>query len=248
MLGTLDGSERCVAGEGTGPDAVLHLPAQRSDARLRDDVDEEGAGVVIFRREAVARDVDRFDLRLRRQRRSFEAVDADDRRASRHLLQLLAQHGGIVRQRLDLLARQRRSERRRAIDGDFLFVARDGDRVGDLLDGERERLAILARADADVGIDARLEAGELGFDGIAARRQALENSDSLGRRRDGGRRRRLRALVNAGNRDGGSGQHAASLIDDRHLQAPVARLALGHAGAGQHERRRDDCGPHGSPI
>src|SRR6185369_15510217 len=71
--------ERALAGHRAVADVVEGLPANRADARLRDDVDEERAGVVILGGEAVARDVNRLDLRLRRKRRAFEAVDPNHR-------------------------------------------------------------------------------------------------------------------------------------------------------------------------
>src|SRR5207253_2633269 len=63
-LRTFRRHERTLAGHRAVADMVEGLPANRSDAGLRDDVDEERARIVIFGGEAVARDVNRFDLRL----------------------------------------------------------------------------------------------------------------------------------------------------------------------------------------
>jgi hypothetical protein len=61
------------------------------------------------------------------------------------------------------------------LNGHFLAVACDRDGVGDLLKGERDRLPVVAGPDADVGIDPRIEAGELRLDRVAPRRQLLKN-------------------------------------------------------------------------
>ena len=59
---------------------------------------------MVFRRKLVARDADGSDLRLRGQRASLETVDADDGTGAGHVLELLLQLDGVVRQRLDLIA------------------------------------------------------------------------------------------------------------------------------------------------
>ena len=83
-------------------------------------------GGVMFRRELIARDANRSDLRLRRQRAALEAVDLDHRTGAGHVQQLLAEHLRIVRQRLELFTRQRRAERRAArIRGRRLLVLAD---------------------------------------------------------------------------------------------------------------------------
>jgi hypothetical protein len=66
---------------------VFAAAANHTEPALRDDVDEQSAGAVVFGRELIAGDVDRLDLRVRRQRCALEAVDADDRFAAGHLLQ-----------------------------------------------------------------------------------------------------------------------------------------------------------------
>jgi hypothetical protein len=63
---------------------------------LRDDVDEMRGGVVTLCGELIARDVNRFDLRLRRQLPSFEAVDAQHR-IRRHVHNLPLHLIGIIR-------------------------------------------------------------------------------------------------------------------------------------------------------
>ena len=95
--------------------AVADAAAHRPDARLRDDVDEEPAGVVVLGRERVARDVDRLDLRLRRQPPRLRSCRREDGVGAGHVLELLAHLVRIVRQRVDLLARQRAAERRARI-------------------------------------------------------------------------------------------------------------------------------------
>jgi len=227
VLGPLDRRERRVARQRPGTHAVLGLAAQRAQARLRDDVDEEGARVVVLGREAVARDVDRFDLRLRRQRRALETVDADDRRTARHLGELLAQDGRVVGQRLDLLTCQRRPERGRAVDGDFLPIARDVHGVGELLNRQRYRFFILAGAHAHVGVHTGLETGRLGFDCVAARPEPTKRRHSLRICRHRLHQHRLHRLVLTGDGDDGARQHAAGLIHDGDRQAPVTRLRDG---------------------
>ena len=77
LLRTPDRHERAAAAQRVVAHSDRGVVADRSEARLRDDLDEDAAGAVVFRRELIARDADRSDLRLRRQRAAFEAVDAD---------------------------------------------------------------------------------------------------------------------------------------------------------------------------
>ena len=133
----------------------------------------------IFRRELIARDADRSDLRLGRQRAALEAVDADDGARAGHVLQLLLQRRRIVRQRFDLIARQRRAERSALrIGGRLLLVLLDGHRGFELRDRSIADLPVLAAANADILQRARLESRKLGLDRVAARRQAGERRDA----------------------------------------------------------------------
>jgi hypothetical protein len=201
---------------------VEGLPADGSDAGLRDDVDEEGAGVVILRGEAVARDVDRLDLRLRWERRAFEAVHANHRTGAGQIVQLLPQNVGIIREGVDLLASQRGTERVLPIRGRFLFVASDRDLVRELQNGERQRLLVLADPDADVGIDLRVEPRKLRFDGVPPWAEVREGRNALLARDD---RRDLCGFGRAVHPNDGhdrAGQHAAGLVDDRESQSAVA--------------------------
>ena len=213
----------------------MDLAAQRTEARLRHDIDEKGAGAVILGGEAVAGDVDGLDLCLWRQRRTLEALYADDRWPARHVRQLLAQHRWIVRERVDLLSGERRPKRRRLIDGRLLPIPRDGHRVGNPLQRQRHRVAVVAGADADVRVDLHLEAGKLRLDRVAAQRQRLEQRHALIGRRHRRGACRLGCLVCPEDGDGRARQHAAGLIDDRDLQPAAARLRKDHARARQHD-------------
>ena len=101
---------------------------------------------------------------------------------------------GIVRQRFDLLARQRRAEGSAARVGRrLLLVLLDGDRRFELRDRQHRHLLVLAAANPDVLEDPRLESGKLRLDRVAARREAGQRRDAgvggLDRRgRDGARR------------------------------------------------------------
>jgi hypothetical protein len=238
VFGAFDRRERRVAGQRARTHAVLHLTAQRTDAGLRDDVDEKRAGVVVFGSEAVAGDVDRFDLRFRRERGALEAVDADNRGAARHLGELLAQHVRVVRERVDLLACERGPECRRAVDGDLLPVARHVHRVRQLLDRQRNGFFIVAGAHAHVRGDARIEAGELGFDRVTARPESHEHRDALRARRRRLDEHRLRRVVLTGNRHRGARQHAARLIHDGDEQPRVAWLSRGITDGQEHTNHR----------
>ena len=111
LLRSLNRDERAAA----APSAVAHsevgVVADATESRLGDDLDRDTAGTVELGGKLIARDADRSDLRLRRQRATFEAVDADHRARSGHVLQLLLQLRRIVGQRFDLIARERGAER-----------------------------------------------------------------------------------------------------------------------------------------
>ena len=213
-LGSSDRHERAAAAQPAVAHAEVREVADRSDPGLRDDLDRHAARAVEFRRELIARDADRSDLRLRRQRAALEPVDPDDRARAGHLLQLLLQLHRIVRQRFDLFAGERRAERVAArIGGGLLLVLPDGHRCFHLFDGEYGDLFVLAGADPHVFHDPRLEARELRLDRVAAGRQRQRRDAGFRRERriDG---RRMRRLVSAGRRHLRADDHAAAGVDD----------------------------------
>ena len=118
---------------------------------LGQDLDAELAGEVDFRRELIARDPDRLDQRFRRQFASLEAVDEDLRVRPGDVHQLPPQLVGIVRQRLDLLARHHRPERDVAIRCGDLPIARDGHVGLQAVDRQHQRLPVLAGSHPDSG-------------------------------------------------------------------------------------------------
>ena len=128
---------------------------------------------MILRGELIARDADRPDHRLGGQRAAFEAVNADHCAGTGHLLQLLLKDRWIIGQRLDLIAREGRAERRAvAIGRGLLFVLLDADRRLQALDRQHGHLFVLAAPDPDVGEELLLESGKLRLNGVSAWRQA----------------------------------------------------------------------------
>ena len=89
--------------------------------------------------------------------------------------QLAAELVGIVRERVDLLARHDRAERHVAIGGGLLAIAFDRHRRLTRSIGSTSDLFVLAAADADVRQRSRLKAGELGLDRVAAGSEVLES-------------------------------------------------------------------------
>ena len=174
--------ERAAAAQRIAEQAIVHVHPHRPHARLRDDLDVDAARGVEFRGELIARDADRSDLRLVRQRRAFEAVDADHRAGAGHVHQLLAQHLGIVGQIRELLARQRRAERRSArIGGGGLLVLADQHGFLVAFDRQHQHLLVVAVSDADVGQHARFESGEFRLAPNTVRARASESSRRLDR-------------------------------------------------------------------
>ena len=239
-LGPLDVDQRAAAGERAVAQVVAAAAAQRPDPRLSDDVDEQAAGAVVLRGERVARDVDRLDHRLGRQLAALEAVDADDAVAAGHVLQLLGHFGRIVRQRVDLLARQRGAERAVvAVGRRFLLVAADGHRILQTLDRQHDQLlVVVGAADAHVLEHAGIEAGKLRRDEISSGRQR-DRRDPLFRRLRGFPRHRRGRLVEAADGDGGARQDGARLVHDGDDQPSVARRRLREQrrGAGPQPQR-----------
>src|SRR6185436_18119512 len=81
----LPGCERLAGAQCAAAQPDVSSAAKRANSRLRNDVDEQAAGEVIFRRKRIARDVYRLDLRLRWQLPTFETVDPNDGVRSRHI-------------------------------------------------------------------------------------------------------------------------------------------------------------------
>jgi len=151
--------------------------------------------------ELIARDSDGSDLRLGRQRASFEPVDAEDGPRTRHVLKLLLQQRGIVGQRLDLFTCQHGAERPAGIGRRLLLVLSDGHGGLQLREGQHRNLPVLAAAYPNVLESPRFEPRKLDPDGIAARSEARDGANPFVRRAnrdgrwDGGR------LFSAGHRD-----------------------------------------------
>ena len=232
--------ERAAAAQRAVAQVVAAAAAQRADARLRDDVDEQPAGAVVLRGERVAGDVDRLDLRLRRQLAALEAVDAHaQRRRPAMSCSCCAISVGIVRQRVDLLARERGAERAAAAIGRrFLLVAADGHRVLQPLDRQHDHLlVVVGGADAHVLEDAGLEAGKLRLDEIPPGRQR-DRRDALIRRLAPDR---ASPLSSASSRPVtvtvAPGRTAPRLVDHGHEQRPSRGGACAKSGEAQRRRR-----------
>ena len=84
--------------------------APGAHARLGDHLDAHHAGVVVLGGVRVGAEADLLDLVLRRQPAAAEPVDEDLRARTGHLRELLGHLVGIVRERVDLLLRQRGGE------------------------------------------------------------------------------------------------------------------------------------------
>ena len=193
------------------------------------------AGGVKLRRELIAGDADRSDHRLGRQRPALEAVDADDGAGPGHLLELLLQRRRVVRQRVDLIARQRRPERRTvAVRGRLLLVLLDVDRRLDALNRQHRDLPVVAGPDAHVVQHALLEARKFDFDGVAAGCERRHDRDAGVDGLHRFDRPRLRRIVGSDDGDGGPDDHGIRLIDDRDPQRAPSRLL-------DEERQRDDA-------
>jgi hypothetical protein len=201
--------------------------------------------VVVFGGERVAGDADRFDHRFGRKRRAFETVHADDDAGTGNFLELPPHLGGVVRERVDLLARERRSERgAAAIGGGFGRVLADDDVLGNFFDGEHERLAVVAGAQLDVLGDARRESGKLDADVVAAWCEAGELRDADWRRRNrlSGRASDVRQRH---DRHGGARDDSACFI--HHGNAETSRPGRLRQRVRRHqagERRNDHGAKH----
>ena len=227
--------ERAASAQRIAPHRHVREVAQGPDARLRDDFDRHAARRVKFRRELIARDANRLDHRFRRQRAAFEAVDANHRARPRHVFQLAPQRCGIVRQRFDLFAGQRRAEGGSIpIRSRLLPVLLDRDGRFHALDRQHRDLAILAAAKADVGQNTFFEAWEFCFDRVASRPQRRYDRDAgiSGLRRYGDAFRRL---FRSGDGDSCANDDGVRLIDDSHPERGRCRLL-------RRRRRRERSG------
>ena len=198
---------------------------------------------MILRGERIARDVNRFDLRLRRQLPAFEAVHSDHGVGARHVGQLLCHLGWIVRQRFNLLARQRRAESCARVRCDCLGIASDGDFRLDLLDRQHDHVLVVAAAETRVLHQALLETGKRRLDRIPARSDVLESCNTLVGRLDRTDRQRFRRLVEAHECHRRVGHDGAALIHNRHdhPRARCRRLAgrcASRADSQKNKRRR----------
>ncbi len=191
----------------------IQAAAHRPEARLRDDVDEDQAAAVVFRREHVAREADRSDLRLGRQAAAAEPVHADRGAGARHLLQHLFHLVGIVGQRVDLILREDRVEpivvgigrhRRR--------IAADRYALVDLLNREPHLAPVLAGANAHVRQDARLEPGKARLDRVPPGDEVCGDRDTLAVGRQALVRDRPRGLVGAADVHERTRNHGAARI------------------------------------
>jgi hypothetical protein len=215
---------------------------ERPDPRLRDDVDEQPAGAVVFRGELVAGDPDHFDLRLRRQLLTLEAVDAHHGTESRHILELAFEFVGILRQRLDLLARENRAERQAAIGRSFLPIAAHRNGVFHFLERHNQDVLVVARANPDVAQQADVETGKFTLDRVPAGLQPIERRQPLFRCFGGRDRHTLGGALGPDDRYGGALQHASRRIDHGHEQPAIARRRLrvdARSARDEHDRGKD---------
>ena len=140
--------------------------------------------------------------RMRRSRR---------RHRLEHRLHLIR----IVGQRRDLLAREHGGERVAArIERGRLVVAADRHVLGDFLDRQRDRPAVVAGPHAIVADMHRLEAGELRLDRVAAGRQISIVATPVADVVTGAIPAPARRGLLPGDRDLGVRNHTAGLIDD----------------------------------
>jgi hypothetical protein len=179
-LGSLCFDKRAAARPRPVPKTHGDVPSDRPHAWLRDDVNQQAAGEMILGGEAIARDANHTDLRLRRQLSTLEAVNANHRGRSGHFLQLALELVRIVGQGVDLLTREDGAEGRAApIRRRRLWVLSHGYGVLDLLNGEDDALPAFATPDADILHRPRFETGKLNLDGVAARCKTCNRGNAL---------------------------------------------------------------------
>ena len=163
-------------------------------------------------------------MRLGRQLLPLEAVDANHRIGAAELRQLTRQFRRIVRERLDLFLLQRQPElRRAAVSGCLLRVASDRHAVCQLGERQHDDVLVVAGPDTDIAELADLEPGKLGADAVAAGRHRVDDGDALVGRLDRRQRYRLRRRLEPDDGDRGVWHDGATLVDDGHLDFPLAR-------------------------
>ena len=156
----------------------------------------------------------------------------------RHVLKLAAHLVRIVGQRLDLLARQDRSERQRAVRGDVVRIAPDHDAFRHSLQRQDQHVLVVARAQPLLLELGRRESRKLRPYRVTARHELVDRGlafvVSLGRIERGGFGGRL----HAGNRHRGVRQHGARRIHDREdeLRDRLRGLCGRHARHGRDHR------------
>ncbi len=236
------GNERAAAAEAVADHAVVDAHPERSGAGLRDDLDVDAAGGMKLRRELIARNPDRADLRFRRQRAALKAVDLDHRSRSRHLLQLLPQRVRIVRERLELFARQRGTERRPArIGRRRLLVLADQDGFLVPFDRQHHHLLVVAVAHAHLGNGARLESREFRLQRVAPGRELRDSGDAVLGRFSGRDHRGLVRRIDARHRHRRARQHGARGVDDGDDERAVCGRLLCERRRCREEHEKHRC-------
>ena len=110
LLGAFDGGKLVGRVHRLVAEPEVHRAAPVAHARPGDDLDTHHAGFVILGGIRVGVEADLLDLILRRETPAAKAVDEELCARPGHLPQLLRHFVRIVRQPIDLLARQRRGE------------------------------------------------------------------------------------------------------------------------------------------
>ena len=182
LLGALGCRERVSRVEGLVQEVEIDVPPQRPVAGHRHDVDERHSchPAVVLRREHVeAGQPDGSDLRLRGKLAPREAVHANHRPGGRQRLQRGLHLVGIVRQGVDLLAREHRTERAAArVQRRGLAVAAHGDRLVELLDLQGRAHTGFPSAHPDVAENGGVKPRELHLDAVTPLGHALEHGDT----------------------------------------------------------------------
>lgn len=214
--------ERILPVEGAVVEAHAHVAPDRTDPGLGENLNPEFAGIVRFRRKLIPGDPNRLDHGFRGKLTPFEAVDENLRVRPAHVHQLTAKLVGIVRERLDLLPRENRSERHVTLRRGLLAIPFHRDRGLHAIDRKDNHLAVVPAANAHLRQGSRLKSGKFGCDGIPPRRQVFKPYLSLLVRLcrlDGGS---LCGRIDAGECHRGRRKHAARLVQYRDHQGRVA--------------------------
>jgi hypothetical protein len=230
LRGTPLADQRMTSIGGAVVEPHADVSAHGPDSRLGENLDPHLAREVDLGRELIACHADRLDQRLGRQLATFEAVDQDLRVRPGDVDQLPAELVGIVGQRFDLFARERRAEGDVAVGRRVLAIPLDGDGGLHAIDRQHDDLAVRAAADANVRQRARLKTGELRRERVPPGHEILERGLSLricGDRLD---RRRLVGRLDPGERDRGARQHSARFVEHGDQERGVAVGLCGHGG------------------